>query len=138
MNTTTLQQALAELKQQRSTLERAIIGIEEALSTLNSETSVPQTVSTRSTTKRGRKYKNASSYIDDAIKVYENVGKPLHIKMLIDQMSNLRGKVMSRASVESSVIRHIAKANEPKLARFGASTYGLSAWKNPPKLAQMA
>jgi hypothetical protein len=138
MNTTTLQQALADLKYQRSTLDRAIIGIEEALSTLGSEMSVTQTVSPRGTMKRGGKYKNTSSYIEDAIKVYETVGKPLHIKMLIDQMSRLRGKAVSRASVESSVIRHIAKAKEPKLARFGASTYGLNAWKNPPKLAQTA
>lgn len=140
MNTTTLQQALAELKHQRATLERAILGIEDALAALNSEisVSVPQAVGSHSAPKRSRRYKTVSSYIDDAVKVYESVGKPLHIKVLIDQMSNLRGAAVSRASVESSIIRHIAKASEPKLARFGASTYGLSAWKNPPKLAQTA
>jgi len=79
------------------------------------------------------------SYIDDGIEIFQAIGKPMHIMDMTTRLSEMRGKPIDRASVESSFIRHSNKAVNPRIVKFGRSTFGLSEWKQPqPTLAQTA
>jgi hypothetical protein len=80
------------------------------------------------------------SYIDDAVTVLRHSGKPLHIRQIMERISELRGKSLHRNSVEASINRHVLKSKvNRKLSRFGPSIYGLSEWKeSQPPLVQIA
>ena len=100
MNTDKLNEALVELRHQRALLDTAISNIESVLKTLQASTGEPRTSS------NGKKHEG--SYIDLAVRILEEAGQPIHIKEIAKKISTLRGKQIPRASVESSVIRHIA------------------------------
>lgn len=127
MNTSKLYEALAELEAQQKTFAEAIASLRKILSPLEEQAPVTSKIA-----------EDASrSYIDDAEAILQEHGRPIHAKDLTAKISALRGSPVPRASVESSMIRHIAKAKQPRLAKFGKSTFGLPAWK-PSLLAQMA
>ena len=63
----------------------------------------------------------------------------MHVKDLAQKISQSREAPVNRASLEFSLIRHIAKANQPRIAKFGPSTFGLPEWKrSQPALAEIA
>jgi len=126
MDTSKLKEALAELQNQRNLLDAAITNIQNVLAML-SQASNPQRAES------GRNVSDATpSYIELAVDALEHSGKPMHIKELVGIISELRGDQVKRASLESSIVRHIAGMKErSRLAKFAPSTFGLSIWKHP-------
>jgi hypothetical protein len=123
MNGSKLREALAELQAQRNILDAAISQIQKVLALLDGTNAEDR--AHESFTTSGR-----ASYVDDAVKVFEAVGHPLHINDLIVKIGELRNKKIARPSLESSLIRHITKVDKPRIAKLNPSTYGLPAWKN--------
>jgi hypothetical protein len=123
MDTTKLREALTELQSQRNLLDAAIDNIQNVLAMLSSAVSDKKTAVGQPKHKR--------SYIEDAIAILERAGKPIHVKMIVEAISELRGSQVHRASIESSIIRHIAGTDNAKLAKFAPSTFGLAVWKQP-------
>jgi hypothetical protein len=132
MNTVKLSEALNELQSQRSVLDAAISNIQNVLAMLNGQQDNAKIPTPSMLSDASR------SYIDDAVDALRNAGKPMHITKLAIAISELRGKEVSRASVESSFIRHIAKTKVSRLTKTARSTYGLPEWKQQPMLAQIA
>jgi hypothetical protein len=63
----------------------------------------------------------------------------MHIKEIATRISSVRGAPVNRASIESTIVRHIGKANNPRIAKFAPGMFGLPMWKQPqPTLAQIA
>jgi uncharacterized protein (DUF362 family) len=122
MNTTKLKEALVELQQQRAILDVAIKNIQQVLATLNGSEATAQ-----QPTRTGVK----PSYIDLSVQVLEQTGHPLHVKDICEKMTELRGSpVSSRASVESSIIRHMnTTGDRARIAKVRPSTYGLPGWE---------
>jgi len=133
MNTHKLRDALAEMEAEQSALNDGIAAIRRIIASFETDTTA------KAPLRIANKDAGQRSYIDDGEEVFQAVGKPLHIKDITARFSEMRGAPVNRASVESSFIRHIAKAVNPRLAKFGKSTFGLAAWKQPqPTLAQTA
>jgi hypothetical protein len=130
MDTSKLREAMAELQSQRNLLDAAISNIQHVPAMLDS--------TRRPSEAPGDAVEEKRSYIDDTVAFLESGGKPMHIKAIVEALSELRGVSIPRASLESSIIRHIAKTNgRAKLAKFAPSTFGLSIW-NQPMLAKTA
>ena len=126
MNTDKLKEALIELRQQRELLSAAIADIEGILKTLNGGSAGVPVAS-------GKRSKEKESYIDLSVRILEEAGKPMHIADIAKRISGVRGKLIPRASVESSVIRHIqvfgAKA---RIIKMRPAYFGLPTFKNMP------
>jgi hypothetical protein len=131
MNTTKLRDALAEIESQKTVLEEAASGIRRVLALLEGQRANIAPAS--------KQQPESHSYIDDSVGLFSKIGQVLHVKDLAEQLSGVRGVQVNRASLESSLIRHIAKAKEPRVAKFGPSKFGLPEWKqSQPTLAQIA
>jgi len=132
MNTAKLKECLAEMEAQRNILDAAIPSMRNLIATLEG---APQGI----TASRPNVSDQAGtrSYIDESVEVLRAHGAPMHIKEIGTKVAELRGTAIPRASLESSIVRHIAKANRPRLARVGRSTFGLPEWKQPT-VVQMA
>lgn len=77
--------------------------------------------------------------LDGIADVLRAEGRPLHITVIAERLSRLRGKKIDRKAIEPGLNRHIAKTKEPRIAKFGPSIYGLPEWKNQePALTQIA
>jgi hypothetical protein len=122
MNTHKLREALVELKHQRALLDSAITNFEEILKTLNG---VAPEVAVSS-----RKSREKESYIDLSVRILEEAGKPTHITEIAKKISTIRGKTIPRASVESSLLRHmqISRSN-PRVVKIRPAYFGLPIWK---------
>jgi hypothetical protein len=129
MNTEKLREALVELQNQRATLDTAISNIQNVLAMLNGQ---------QSTTVKAPVVDATRTYIDYGVEVLRNSGKLMHVTAIANAIGALRGTTVSRASVESSFIRHIAKTKTPRLTKAPKSMYGLPEWKQQPALVQMA
>ena len=57
----------------------------------------------------------------------------MHIKEIAEQVSKVRGKETNRNSMESSLMRHMKDADQPKVKKVGPSTYALTALGVKPK-----
>jgi hypothetical protein len=128
MNSPKLIEAIAELEAQRKIIDDAITQLRKAASVLSGGSVV--TSAGTSTKSIGK------SYVDDAVRAIEVAGTSLHIGMIIDFITQLRGERPARASVESSVIRHIAKTPNPRLVKVAPSQYDIPS--HQPMLAQIA
>jgi hypothetical protein len=125
VNTSKLKEALAELQQQRLILDGAISSIQRIIATMNggAETASVAEPEARKT-----------SYIDDTVKLLEIAGQPLHIKEITKQIGEMRGAESARASIESSLGRHIELLKErARVVKVRPATYGLPIWKSLPK-----
>ncbi len=122
MNTQKLREALVELKHQRALLDTAIASFEEILRTLNGV--APQAAPTSDS----RKAKE--SYIDLAVRILEETGKPMHIVDIAKRVSEIKGKAIPRASVESSLLRHMQNSGtSTRVVRVRPAYFGLPIWK---------
>jgi hypothetical protein len=122
MNTQKLREALVELKHQRALLDTAIANFEEILSTLDGV--APQTIAAKD------KGKNKESYIDLAVRILEEVGKPMHIVEIAKRVSEIRGKTIPRPSVESSLLRHMQiRGSSARVVKVRPAFFGLPIWK---------
>src|ERR1700693_1722890 len=122
MNTQKLREALIELKHQRALLDNAIANFEEILKTLNGV--APEAVASA-----GRPREN-ESYIDLTVRLLGESGKPLHIAEIAKRISSIRGKTIPRASVESSLLRHMnVSRSNPRVIKVRPAHFGLPIWK---------
>lgn len=124
MNATKIHEALMEVELELGGLElrrQNLLRAAEGLRALLTD-AIPVNATVAQATDR-------SSYIIDAEGLIRSAGKPLHAKLLAERISEQRGAPVARSSVESSIIRHITKAKNPKLAKMGRSTFGLVEWK---------
>jgi len=125
MNTAKLKEALLELRHQRALLDAAIANLDGILRTLNDAGGVEV-----STGKLKAASRADGSYIDLAVRVLEETAKPMHIKEIAARISALRGQEIPRASVESSVIRHIkSQGHNARIAKVSPAIFGLPIWK---------
>ena len=121
MNTQKLKEALVELKHQRALLDTAIANLEDVLSTLSGV--VPPVIAASG------KIKETESYIDLTVRILEGEGKPVHIAELAKRISVIRKKEIPRASVESSLLRHMKLAgNKARVAKVRPAYFGLPIW----------
>jgi len=123
MNTQKLTEALVEMKHQRALLDAAIKNLEGILASLDG-TSAPVSASTRS------RKPEIGSYIDLGEQILAESGKPMHIAGIAAKISDLRGKNIPRANVESSFLRHIQTSKDAaRIIKVRPAYFGLAAWK---------
>lgn len=125
-------EALNEMRANRDILDLAISHLEKALSALSNGNPVAH-----ASIAEGHldvpKYNKTSprSYIDDAVVIISDAGHPLHARDLAEKMSKIRNRVIPRASMESTLIRHITDLKErARLSKTDRSTYGLADHRN--------
>jgi hypothetical protein len=120
MNTQKLKEALVELKHQRALLDSAIANLEDILNTLGGVEPI--------VTASG-KIKSAESYIDLTVRILEEAGKPVHIADIAKKISAIREKKIPRASVESSLLRHMKDNAKTRVVKVRPAYFGLPIWK---------
>lgn len=120
-NTDKLHEALADLQAQRNVLDTAISQIQATISWLDgaNRTVVCDAIQ--------------HSYVDDTITCLKRAGRPIHINDLRRLIGEIRGAVISRASLESSLIRHINNVKGARVVKVRPSTFALPAWAAPAR-----
>jgi len=123
MSTVKLKEALVDLQRQRTILDGAITHLQNVIAMLDGE---PQNSNEQKVEKR------PTSYIDEGILILEQAGKPLHISEIARRIGHVRQQEdISRASVESSFIRHIAtKGSKARVVKVSPGHFGLPSWKS--------
>jgi HB1, ASXL, restriction endonuclease HTH domain len=146
MNLTKLTDTIIDLKTLRAAIDPAIDHLEKALAALKSlGVTAPEIASTITRLDRpiaqisaGSNGHRAGSHLDNVIKVLEASGKPMHIIEITKAVSDLSDKVVTRASIDGALSRHIRDSNEPLIGRIGGGTYALTSWNagqsNPPRV----
>lgn len=121
MNTTKLKDALIEMQHQRAILDTAIDQLQKVLVALNGGNQEPEKV------KPGRPGMQEGSIPDQGIQILEANGKPMHVVEIAKKVSQIRGREVTRYSMESSFMRHI-KSKNPRVRKVGPGIFGLTAW----------
>lgn len=130
MNNPKVLEAIAELESQRKTIDDAILHLRRAHEALNgSPVGLSATIRGAATVEGSL---TVSSYVDEAVRALEANGAALHINPIIDFIGKIRGERPPRASVESSLIRHISKTSMPRVVKVGKSIYDLPQRQQPP------
>jgi hypothetical protein len=135
MNATKLHEALAEIEAEGQRLDAERIKVTNAADSIRA---ILVNLGASAEGPMARFVSDVPSYIDDSEELVRAAGQPLHAKVLAEKISEKRGVKVARSSVESSVIRHISKSKQPRLAKFGRSLFGLPEWKQQPTLAHIA
>jgi hypothetical protein len=119
-----LRAALEEIEAHRKALDQAAASIQRLLenSAQHAEITYPMVTDTSIAGTPGEK-----SYIDEAVEVLRAHGKPIRQRVLADQIQRRRPEA-GRASIESSIFRHLAKAKVKRIIRMGRSI-GIPEWK---------
>ena len=134
VNTNKLKEALAELTHQRAIFDGAISQLQNIIATVDAGVS-------QKASDKGKEvhHGRATSYVDDTVKVLELSGQPLHIAVIAQKIGEMRGRTVPRASVESSVIRHISSlGNRARITKVRRAHFGLSSWKAIPQIGSAA
>lgn len=106
MNLSKLREQIADLKAERDRIDHAIQALESVLSGLNPDHVISERPRPHIELRLSRgKRRQEQSYRALAIKTLREAGKPLHITDITKTVSDIRGKPVSRAAVESSLIR---------------------------------
>ena len=122
MNTAKLREALVELKRQRALLDSAISNLGSVVQTLDD---APVEVA------KSGKRREKESYLDLAVRILEEAGKPMHIVQITQKVSEMRGKNVPRPSVESSLLRNIkVGGSKARVVRTRPAHFGLPIWKS--------
>jgi HB1/ASXL restriction endonuclease-like protein with HTH domain len=124
MNTSKLKEALVELQQEQDKLANMILQLRRMIADAEPSIAGGMQDSVKVELKTVRQ-----SYIEQAVQILEQSGKPMHVKDLAAKIAELRHAKVQRASVESSLIRHLSLGSRAKIAKFGPSLYGLPSWK---------
>lgn len=130
MNTRKLKEALVELQQERDKLDNMISQLRGMIAVADAEVAGwKDSIGVQLKAVR-------PSYIEETVRILEQAGKPMHVKDITARIAESRKADVPRASVESSLIRHISLGERAKISKFGPSLYGLPSWKgiinNPP------
>ena len=75
-------------------------------------------------------------YIQDTVRILNELGAPQHVKELTRRISRLRGRPVTRASAEGGLIKHLDRfGDKAKIAKYGPAIYALPSWENvlPPR-----
>ena len=77
--------------------------------------------------------------LDDVVDILRSAGKALHITVIADRLSEIRGTKIERTAIEPGMNRHIQKTKKRRIEKFAPSTFGLPEWKQEqPSLAHIA
>jgi hypothetical protein len=126
MNTSKLKDALLELRAQRTVLDGAISGLEKIIAAMNGGPEQHSNVISNSNIYR--------SYVDFAVSVLENRNKPMSTKDLTFEVTRLKGKDVSRASLEATLFKHIQSEKEnARIEKVGPGFYALPSWPQETK-----
>lgn len=123
-----LHEALAEVAPQRAALD----DVEQQLRSMIAKMSDGSTIQVvpPSIKKDDRSpSKGERDRLDDIGDVLRAEGKPMHIMAIVARLSDISGKDIPRTLIEPGLNRHIAKAKNSRIAKFGPSTFGLPEWK---------
>ena len=123
VNTNKLKEALAELQHQKAMLDGAITQLQNIIATVNGSALQDQSSQVKG-------YREARTYIDDAVAVLEMSGQPLHIAKIAEKIGEIRNRGIARASVESSIIRHASSlGHRARIVKVRRGFFGLPSWK---------
>jgi hypothetical protein len=121
-----LKEALDELKLERDAINKAIIALEGIIQNINGAFNVSRPIGIREA--RETTARIHGSYIDLAVAVIEKHGRPVQIKDLTRDASNMKGEPIERRSFEASLFKHIQKSPKPRLVKVSPGYYGLPSW----------
>jgi hypothetical protein len=76
--------------------------------------------------------------IDDIVDVLRAEGRSLHISVIAERLSAMKGKKVLRTDIEPGLNRHVAKAKNPRIKKSAPSTYGLPEWTAQSTLGNIA
>jgi hypothetical protein len=128
MNISKIEETIIEMQRQKAVLDNAIVQLQEVLNDHGYQLPLrPQgSEETTITTPRGKKL----SISDLGIKVLEEHGQPMHIKEIAKKAGDLRGRGVTRASMEVSFMQTIKGAkkagNKPLVRKYGPGIFGLN------------
>jgi hypothetical protein len=125
-----LQEALSEADNQLAALEKqreALIGVQSqirsmiaSLSGATVMTAPPAPVPV---------VQESRDRLDELADILRPEGRPLHITVLCERLSAIRGETIDRTQVEPGLNRHVASAKKKRIEKFGPSMFGLPEWK---------
>jgi ABC-type transporter Mla subunit MlaD len=128
MNTTNLEQTIAEMQHQRAALDTAIDQLQAVLSDLN-DGSEQSTIAIGARIPQALPGKKVS-ISDLGIQVLKEHGQPMHIKEIASKVGERRGRGVTRASMEVSFMQTIKGAkkagNKPLVRKYGPGIFGLT------------
>jgi hypothetical protein len=130
MNVETLKAELVAAKELRQSIAEGIEHLEKAIAAFEQHGTLEASQREPSSSVIAMEPINTrtapGSYVDDAVRLIMQAGHPLHARDLADGMSRLRNKTVSRASMESTLIRHMQDLKErARVARTAPSTFGI-------------
>ena len=118
VNTKNVEEALLDLEHRRAGIEHAIATLRHMLALMRENAQEAANVEVVIDPPR--------SCLQDALEVLEHAGRPLHISEIAELLSAKRGRKMTRASVQSTLIHHInSLGNEAKIRKVRPCYYGL-------------
>jgi hypothetical protein len=123
MDFTKLQEALLEIDAQRRVLDDAAASIRKVLANPATNTQTERVLVSPETPEA----QGVKSYIDEAVAALVTHGRPLRQRVLADRIQERRPEA-SRASIESSIFRHLSKAKTKRIIRLGRMI-GIPGWK---------
>jgi uncharacterized protein YaaW (UPF0174 family) len=120
MNISSLEQTITEMQDQRRLLDSAINQLQEVLDALNGRTEQTSIAIPR---------EKKLSISDLGIKILEEHGKPMHIKEIAKKAGEMRGRQVSRTSMQASFMQTIKRAmkagNKVPVRKFGRGVFEL-------------
>jgi hypothetical protein len=129
---TKLQEALAEVDSQRAALNEVEERLREMISKLSGSVQLPHAARTSMVTTGAVAPSRERDKFDDIVDILRAEGSPLHITVIAERLSALRGSEVRRTTIEPGLNRHIAKVKARRVDKFGPSTFGLPEWKTRP------
>ena len=128
---TKLQEALAEVDAQRSALDDVEAQLRSMITKLSGVPIIARSPVMSPTPQTERRKRDK---LDDIADILRTEGKPLHITVIAERVSAMRGVEVDRTKIEPGLNRHIATVKERRIDKVGPSTYGLPEWKvDPPQ-----
>jgi uncharacterized coiled-coil protein SlyX len=128
---TKLQEALAEIPAQRKALDEVEAQLRSMIAKLRGMPDVfGYTVPSTIPPPGSEMFVREKDKIEEIADILRVDGKPLHITIIAERLSALRGTKILRTAIEPGLNRHIAKTKVPRVEKFGPSTFGLPEWKH--------
>jgi|ERR1035438_2431658 hypothetical protein len=124
-----LQEALAEVDAQRSALNDVEAQLRSMIAKLSGAPIIAHTPVMGPAPVVDKRKRDK---LDDIADILRTEGKPLHITVIAERLSAMRGAEIDRTKIEPGLNRHIATVKERRIDKVGPSTYGLPEWKVAP------
>lgn len=122
MNVSKLKEALFDLQRQRMLIDNAIGTLQKVIEAAGVSNGESAASSENAPLKR-------LGYVDLTVNLLQESGKPLHVNAIAASISKLAHREVSRAAVESTLIRHMAvKGDRALVSRVSPGTFGLPQW----------